>query len=74
MRYTVSGVAGDQIALLDGAGHRYAARVLQSAPAVGVEVHGGHPVPGFAILTAPRTGQTCLVVFGPVSARTTRSE
>ncbi|MDE2369719.1 MAG: hypothetical protein KGN16_12185 [Burkholderiales bacterium] len=69
MRFIVSDVTGHDIALLDSAGRRHAARLLETSLKVGVEVHGGHPVRGFAILTEPGTGRACPVVYESVGRR-----
>lgn len=62
-RYRVSDASSHSITLVDATGRRHVARALHDAVPVGTELHGPHPVPGFAILAEASTRRLCRVIF-----------
>jgi hypothetical protein len=62
-RYRVSSANSDHVTFEDAAGRLHRARPLHDRFAVGAELHGPRPAPGFAVLSDSATQRLCRVIF-----------
>jgi hypothetical protein len=72
-QYRVLDADGHGITLVDTVGRRHVARALHDALPVGAELHGPHPLPGFAILADASTRRLCRVIFEQIDCGDARA-